>query len=98
MPTFGDEAADDAVVVAAVEVQRLDVGEQATFGGGGEGGFEQDAVVAVGAVGGPADGDAVAVGEQRPLPAAFAPVDRGWARFLRRRWVLCAGCRPPRTH
>jgi hypothetical protein len=75
-----DEAAYDAVVVAPVEVEGVAVGEQTAVGCVGEGGLEQDAVVAVGAVARPADRDAVAVGYQGPLPAAFAPRSTGaWA-------------------
>src|SRR5690606_22635329 len=71
----GNEAAYDTGVVAAVEVQGLALHECYSLSGGGQGGGDEYAVVPVGAIGGPADGDAVPVGEQRPLPAAFAPVN-----------------------
>lgn len=45
-----DEAAGDAAVVAAVEVQGLHLAEQAPFRDGVEGRLQHDAVVAVGAV------------------------------------------------
>jgi hypothetical protein len=53
-PERRHEAADDAVVVAAVEVQGLHLAEQAPFGDGVEGRLQHDAVVAVGTVDVPA--------------------------------------------
>lgn len=67
-PDGGDEASYDAVVVAAVEMQGLGVVEHPSVGDGVERGGQEDAVVAVGAVRGPAHRDAVPVGEQGPLP------------------------------
>ena len=52
---------------------------QAAFGDLVHGGAEQGDVVAVRAVGGPADRDARCVGRDRGLPARFAPVDRAFA-------------------
>ncbi len=49
--------AHNLVVVAAVEMEGLDVEEEATLGYGVEGGREQEAVVAVGGIDCPADGD-----------------------------------------
>jgi hypothetical protein len=56
--------------------------EQAAVVGGGEGRFEHHAVVAVGGVGDPGDGDTVGVSEQRPLPATYATIHRRWAGSL----------------
>src|SRR5215211_6486224 len=53
--------ADDGVVVAAVEVQGVDVAEQTSGGHGLQGGHEQGDVVAVGGGDGPAEGYAVAL-------------------------------------
>ena len=61
-------------VIAAVEVDGLDVCEQAPAGNRVQGGIEQGLVVAVGAVGGPAHRDPQLVAHQGPLPAGFAPV------------------------
>ncbi len=70
----GDAGFDGRVVVAAVEVQGSDVDEQTRFGDRVEGRFEQADVVAVGTVDGPADGDAVALRSDGPLPAAFGAI------------------------
>lgn len=56
------------VVVAAVEVQGADVVVQAGGFHGVECGVQEAEVVAVGAVDGPADGEAVAVGGDGPHP------------------------------
>lgn len=50
--------------------------------GGGQGGFEHHAVVAVGGVGDPGHGDTVGVGEEGPLPAPVAAIHRGAAGSL----------------
>lgn len=71
-----DEDPDRLVVVASVEVQRLDVSNESTVGNGVEGRFEQDHVVTVRPVNGPPDRDAVPVGADGPFPALFPPVDR----------------------
>ncbi len=55
----GQSVPDDGVVVAAIEVQRVDVGEQPVGCDVVEGGLEESDVVAVGAVDGPADRRAV---------------------------------------
>ncbi len=70
----GEALSGGARVVAAVEPDGLDVTEQPPPGGGVEGRCEEDRVVAVRAVDRPADRDAVAVGEDRPLPAELAPI------------------------
>ena len=75
-PMLGAQLADDVVVVATVEMERADVADQPATVDGVEGGFQQHAVVAVGAGDLPADRDPVAVGGDRPLPATFAPIDR----------------------
>ena len=67
----GGAGPDGAAVIAAVEVQGLDVGEQAAVGCRVEGGGEQNLVVAVGAVGAPTHRDAGAVTQQGPLPTGF---------------------------
>ena len=68
---------DGAVVIAAVQMQGLHIGNQRA--GRGDSGLEQGAVVAVRGVGDPAHRDAVAVCEKRPFPARFAPVNRAFA-------------------
>ena len=70
----GELGADRWVVVAAIEMEGLDVAEQARRGDVVERRPEELHVVAVGAVDGPADGDAVRIGGNRPLPAQFRPV------------------------
>lgn len=60
---------DGLGVITAVEVQGLDITEEAPRCGGLEGRCEQDGVVPIGPVGGPTDRDADPVGEQGPLPA-----------------------------
>src|SRR5690606_35002055 len=62
------------VVVAPVEVQRGDVVVQPGGRNSVEGRLQQDEVDAVGAVDGPPDPEAVAIGGDGPLPSAFAPV------------------------
>jgi hypothetical protein len=59
-------------VVATVEVEGLDLGDQAACDPALQGGGEQHDVVTVGGVGCPAEGDAGTIGEERPLPPAFA--------------------------
>ena len=61
-------------VVAAVEMERLDVEEKAARLGGVEGRGEQNGVVAVRTAGRPTDRDAPSVGDERPLPAELSPV------------------------
>ncbi len=68
--------------VAAVEVDGLYVQDQAGGGNGGQGGVQHGLVVDVGRVGGPADGDAVAVCGDGPLPPELAPVNRAFAGSL----------------
>ena len=67
----GELGADLGVVVAPVEVQGLDLLEQACPRQVLEGGVEQFDVVAVRSVEGPADRDAVGIGCNGPLPADF---------------------------
>ena len=55
-------------------MQGLDVEQQTPLRGGVEGGFEQDAVVAVGAVGGPTPRDTVGIRCEGPFPPGFGPV------------------------
>jgi hypothetical protein len=59
--------ANNGVLVAAVEVQRVDVDEQTDLGDV-EGGFEHAHVVAVRTVDRPGDRDTVALDRDRPLP------------------------------
>ena len=54
----------------------------------GEGGLEEDRVVAVGPVADPADRDAIGVGEDRPLPAELRPIGRVLARSLSSSWAF----------
>lgn len=62
---------DPCAVVATVEVERLDVDEQASFRRRVQCRGEKDVVVAVGTVGRPADRNARSVRQDRPLPAQF---------------------------
>src|SRR4051812_42191312 len=73
-PERGEPFAYDGVVVAPVQVEGLDVEEEAGLGDVVEGGFEHADVVAVGAVDSPADGNPVRFGGDGPLPAQFRPV------------------------
>ena len=59
----------ELAVVAAVQVQGLNVQQESAGGDGLQGWFEQDVVVAVRPVDDPADGDPAQVGGDRPLPA-----------------------------
>ena len=79
-------------VVAAVEMERLDVEEKAARLGGVEGRCEQNGVVVVRTVGRPTDRDAPSVGDERPLPAELSPVSGVSSAPLaaRRRLVLGA--------
>jgi hypothetical protein len=75
-PVAGETDPDDRVVVAAIERQQLDVVEQSVGGDSVEGGFEEADVVAVRAVDGDSDRDAVRVCSDGPLVAEFGPVNR----------------------
>lgn len=68
------ERSGDAVVVAAVEVQGLDVNQEPAAIDRVKGGLQQDAVVAVRSALFPADRDSVSVGRDRPLPATLASI------------------------
>ena len=70
----GEPVAHRGVVISPVQVQGLDVGEQPVAGDGLQGGLQQADVVAVGAGGGPAHRDAVAVRRDRPFPAHLGSV------------------------
>src|SRR5450759_5346034 len=61
-------------VVAAVQVQGLNVQQESAGGDGLQGGFEQDGVVAVRSVDDPADGDPEQVSRDRPLPPDLGSV------------------------
>jgi hypothetical protein len=74
---LGELGADLGVVVAPVEVQRLDVAEQTCCCDVLEGRPKELDVVAVGTVDGPANRDAVGVSGHRPLPAQLGAVN--WA-------------------
>ena len=74
--------ADLRVVVAAVQGECADLGEQSVVGDGVQGGFEHDDVVAVGAVDRPADRDPGTLRRNGPLPAEFGPVNRAFAGAL----------------
>lgn len=87
LPRRWGAVSGDARVVAAVEPDRLDICEQATLGGGVEGGLEQDRVVAVRPVDRVADRDPVAVRQDRPLPPELASI----------RWVLAGSLTPTRA-
>jgi hypothetical protein len=65
---------NDGVVVAAVEMQCVDVGEQPDVGDGFDRRDQHRDVVAVGAVDRPAEGDSVAFRCHWPLPPRFGPV------------------------
>lgn len=88
--------------VAAIEVQHADIDETAGLVDGGEGGFEEAHVVAVGAVDDPADRDAVAVRGDGPLPAQLPTISgvRAGSRTAVRRLVsdpssaTSSSCRP----
>ena len=67
-------ASDFGVVVAAVEVEGVDLVEPAVGGDGLDSRLQQADVVAIGAVDGPAERDAVTVDADGPLPTAFGPV------------------------
>src|SRR5665811_653076 len=89
----------EQAVVALVQVQGLDVGEQAAVGDGLQGWFEQDAVVAVRSVDDPADGDR-RTGRWRSTTSTRSWLCPWlWHRYLHHRTGLCAGCRRrrPRT-
>ena len=62
-PVLGNTVADAAVVLAAIEMQRLDINDQAALLSCGEGRFEQDHVVAVRAVDCPPEWHTGPVGE-----------------------------------
>ncbi len=62
---------DERVVVPAVEMHRVDVGEQTACRDRVERRNEQGAVTRVGSRGRPSDRHATAVGRDRPLPALF---------------------------
>ena len=74
-PVIGAQAPHAGAVVAPVKVQGLDVAEQAPPLASLEGRGEEGDVVAVSTFSRPAEGNAGLVGEQRPLPAAFPPVN-----------------------
>ena len=61
-------------VVAAVQVQGLNVQQESAVGDGLQGGFEQDGVVAVRSVDDPADRDPEQVSRDRPLPPDLGSV------------------------
>src|SRR5665811_1779016 len=61
-------------VVAAVQVQGLNVQQESAGGDGLQGGFEQDGVASVRSVDDPADGDPEQVGGDRPLPPDLGSV------------------------
>ena len=65
-------ASDLGVVVAAVEMDGVDLVEPAVRGDGIDGGLQQADVVAVRAVDRPAERDAVTVDADRPLPPSLA--------------------------
>jgi hypothetical protein len=71
-------------------VQDSGLGEQAGLVDSIEGGLEQGDVVAVGAVDGPADRDAVAFGGDGPLPAQLGPVGGVGAGALPAVGALCS--------
>ncbi len=74
MPAPRETLANCRRVVAAIEVQRVDVGEESELGDRFEGGFEHADVVAVRAVDRPADRDAVTL-PQRPTTSSPAWLD-----------------------
>ena len=69
-----EPVAYDRVVVAAVEVQRVDVREESVAGDGVDGWFQQADVMTVRAVDCPADRNAVTLDGDGPFPTAFASV------------------------
>ena len=69
-----DEDSCWLVVVATVEVEGVDVGNESTVGDGVESGSEQDHVMPVRSVDGPPDRDPVPVRCDRPFPSLFPPV------------------------
>ncbi len=71
----------DLGVVAPVEPQGVDVGQQSLLLGRIEGGGEEDRVVSKGDVDGPSERDAVHFGEDGPGPPELALVDGALASF-----------------
>lgn len=82
------EAPPGGRVVPAVEPDGLDVGEQPALLGSLEGRLEQEGVVPVGPVDGPADRDAGPIGEDGPLPAELGSVGRVLARSIASCWAF----------
>lgn len=73
MPNVGDEAPRRRCV-APVQMQGLGFDEQATAGCRGRVGASSAQSLPLSAVARPSQRDVVGVGEQRPLPPAFAPI------------------------
>src|SRR5664279_4928267 len=81
----------EVAVVAAVQVQGLNVQQESAVGDGLQGGFEQDGVASVRCVDDPADGDRRA-GRSRLITSSRSWLGRwGWGRSLHHRTGLCAG-------
>ena len=69
-------------------MQGLHLSQQAPTVDSVKGGWQQDAVVAIGTVGDPADGHAVGVGGDGPLPTGLAPIGRVRSRSFATAWRL----------
>jgi hypothetical protein len=78
----GETVSGDPGVVAAIEPDGVDVVEQTAAGSVVEGWFQQDRVVAVGAIRGPADWYPEPVAQDRPLPSELASIGRVFAGSL----------------
>ena len=89
-PGAAETVAHGAGVVAAVEMQHADVGEQTGFANRVEGGFEHAHVVTVRAVDRPADRDAVTFRSNRPFPARLPTIGGVWGHFGFQRGVMVA--------
>ena len=76
MPAFCEAGAGEFGVIAPIEPQGLDVGQQATLPDIVQGRCEQDGVVAVVPFCDPANWHSADIGGHRPLPSGFAPFGR----------------------